>query len=717
MTSPDPRSVAGCLASRRRARHAVNRAIVVIASAALLAACSGGSGGAYSSGGPGGSPGGNGASLSVSTHQLTVSAGLADAAPTASLQLIVTNPPATLYVGYQTTNNGISAVALGDATADTATIDISFWAPGTLGVGTYVDTLSLAACLDDACATQIASSPQTVSVTYVVTAGGGGGGGTPWLDGISPTSVVAGAPGFTLTVSGSGFTAGSSVQWNGSSRATTYVSPYQLTGQITAADVASAGSAVVTVSNAGGGGSNGITFTIQAPVALGLSAVYPSLVASGGRDFVLSAIGSGFVPSSTVTWSGAALPTTYVSPTELWASVSAADIASPGTASIAVQNPAATSSAATLVIGAPSKDAVSFQITPSHAGVIELDPVSFPTASTWSVDLGGEPSYALVAGGKVFVTVALSTSSEIVALDSATGTTVWGPISLSGYANAAYDGGRVFVISAGIGTAALVQALDAATGAPQWSTLLNTQYMFSSAITAANGMVYTGGAGSGGTVYAVNAANGAIAWTKGVANGDSSIPAVTADGVYVTYPCQTYDFRPGSGTSAWSNNSGCSGGGGGTPVVANGVLYAPNGFGSYDGITFDAETGALLGSYAADYVPAIGPTTGYFLQGGTLRGITLSNHTVQWSFAGDGHLVTSPIGVNDYVIVGSSAGNVYALDGTTGSQVWSVNVGAAVPAGAGWGARMPFSGLSAGGGLLMVPAGNTLTAYTLSATP
>src|SRR6266542_2484687 len=615
MTSPDPRSVAGCLASRRRARHAVNRAIVVIASAALLAACSGGSGGAYSSGGPGGSPGGNGASLSVSTHQLTVSAGLADAAPTASLQLIVTNPPATLYVGYQTTNNGISAVALGDATADTATIDISFWAPGTLGVGTYVDTLSLAACLDDACATQIASSPQTVSVTYVVTAGGGGGGGTPWLDGISPTSVVAGAPGFTLTVSGSGFTAGSSVQWNGSSRATTYVSPYQLTGQITAA-----------------------------------------------------AIASGFVPSSTVTWSGAALPTTYVSPTELWASVSAADIASPGTASIAVQNPAATSSAATLVIGAPSKDAVSFQITPSHAGVIELDPVSFPTASTWSVDLGGEPSYALVAGGKVFVTVALSTSSEIVALDSATGTTVWGPISLSGYANAAYDGGRVFVISAGIGTAALVQALDAATGAPQWSTLLNTQYMFSSAITAANGMVYTGGAGSGGTVYAVNAANGAIAWTKGVANGDSSIPAVTADGVYVTYPCQTYDFRPGSGTSAWSNNSGCSGGGGGTPVVANGVLYAPNGFGSYDGITFDAETGALLGSYAADYVPAIGPTTGYFLQGGTLRGITLSNHTVQWSFAGDGHLVTSPIGVNDYVIVGSSAGNVYALDGTTGSS-------------------------------------------------
>ncbi|HLY96006.1 MAG TPA: PQQ-binding-like beta-propeller repeat protein, partial [Sideroxyarcus sp.] len=166
---------------------------------------------------------------------------------------------------------------------------------------------------------------------------------------------------------------------------------------------------------------------------------------------------------------------------------------------------------------------------------------------------------------------------------------------------------------------------------------------------------------------------------------------------------------------------GCSGGGGATPVVANGVLYAPNGFGTYNGSTFNAATGALLGSYVADNPPAIGTQNGYFLQSKTLRGISLASNTVLWSFAGDGLLVTSPIvvnsGANSYVFVGASSGNLYAVDATTGAQLWTVNLGAAIPSGSGWGARMQISALAAGNGLLVVPAGNTLTAYTLSTAP
>lgn len=135
-------------------------------------------------------------------------------------------------------------------------------------------------------------------------------------------------------------------------------------------------------------------------------------------------------------------------------------------------------------------------------------------------------------------------------------------------------------------------------------------YVFSSAPTAADGFVFTGGAGSAGTLYAVPEATGGIAWSMEVNNGDDSTPAVTADGVYVTYPCWTYDFSPTTGASIWTNDTGCDGGGGGIPVVANGVLYAPNGFGSYSGITFNAETGATLGNYDADNLPAIGAQTG-----------------------------------------------------------------------------------------------------------
>ena len=79
---------------------------------------------------------------------------------------------------------------------------------------------------------------------------------------LSPSSAVAGGPSFTLTVNGSTFVSGSVVRWNGASRTTTFVSATQLTAAITAADIAAAGSASVTVQNPGGAVSNALTFTI-----------------------------------------------------------------------------------------------------------------------------------------------------------------------------------------------------------------------------------------------------------------------------------------------------------------------------------------------------------------------------------------------------------------------------------------------------------------------
>jgi outer membrane protein assembly factor BamB len=356
-------------------------------------------------------------------------------------------------------------------------------------------------------------------------------------------------------------------------------------------------------------------------------------------------------------------------------------------------------------------DAVSFQINPAHTGVTKFSVARFPTSAKWQVDLGGSPSYALIAGGKVFVTVDVAGNTQLVALDQATGKKAWGPIVLSGQSNAAYDNGSVFVV----GTDGLMQAFRADTGRPFWTINLTGQYSFSSGPTAAKGIVYTGGAGEGGTIYAVDEKSGALLWTQQVNNGDSSTPAVTADGVYVAYPCWTYDLTPTSGAAVWTNDTGCDGGGGGTPVVANGKLYAPNGFGTYNGDVFNASTGKLVFSYVADNLPAIGPSMGYFLQGGTLVGLKLNNYSLIWSFAGDGQLVTSPIVVDNYVFVGSSSGNLYGLDGTTGAKLWQVDVGAAIPGGAGWGAGLPLSGLSAGNGLLVVPAGTTLTAYQLAA--
>jgi len=72
---------------------------------------------------------------------------------------------------------------------------------------------------------------------------------------------------FTMTVTGTGFIPTSVVQWDGSARATTYVSPTSLTAAILSGDVDDAGTFAVTVNNPGAGVSNSSTFTVDAAAA------------------------------------------------------------------------------------------------------------------------------------------------------------------------------------------------------------------------------------------------------------------------------------------------------------------------------------------------------------------------------------------------------------------------------------------------------------------
>lgn len=81
---------------------------------------------------------------------------------------------------------------------------------------------------------------------------------------LSPAQKLPGSVAFTLTVNGTGFVSGATVYWNGNARTTIFVSPSQVTASINAADVATAGTAVVKVGNPapGGGISNAAYFQI-----------------------------------------------------------------------------------------------------------------------------------------------------------------------------------------------------------------------------------------------------------------------------------------------------------------------------------------------------------------------------------------------------------------------------------------------------------------------
>lgn len=694
-------NIEGIKRYRTAARKALRSAPVAFAFL-LLAACGGGGGGSGS--GPGSS-----LTMSLSPQMLSVSATTAQSAPTSSFQVNVTGltQGQLVYLNATFTTQGISTATFAPGGTLPATVSIQFKSPASLGAGTFNDTVTISACLDQACTEPASNSPLTLQVTYTITKS------TFVITALNPSSAYAGAQGFMLTVTGSTFTPQSTVLWNGNSVPTTFVSATQVTTQIPAADIATAGSASVSVNDPAYGISNSLTFTILPPT-LAIGAISPTRVTAGGPSFMLTLLGTAFTGTSLVEWNGAGLTTKLVSSTELIAQVPASDINATGTAAVVVtdpNSPPGTSNTQTVTVASPSKDAVAFHMNSAHTGAVTFNSVTFPSGPAWSVDVGGTPSYALIVDGKVIVTVALAGgSSEVLALNQTTGSTVWGPIMLSGVANATYDNGRVFVLGGAIGAVATLEAFNVDTGALDWSTQLTGRYVFSGLPTAADGMVYVG---AEGVMNAVDESAGTRVWTTDV-GGTNMSAAVTADGVYASYSCQSTDLRPATGELIWSTNSGCFGGGGAIPEVANQLDYSNDAYTGYGGNIFNAVTGASNGTFAADSAPALTATTGYFLQGGTLRGVTLANNTVVWNFSGDGQLVGAPVAVNQYVFIGSGSGNLYALDGTTGTQVWNVKLPAAIGSS---GNAPPYTGLAAGDGLLIVPSGTTVTAYTLSSNP
>src|SRR6266576_1469617 len=194
-----------------------------------------------------------------------------------------------------------------------------------------------------------------VPLTLLASCGGSGAGGggskppppppnpTPNIVSLSPGSASAGGVAFNLTVTGANFVSSSTVQWNGSARATTFSSSTQLQTQITATDLANSETALVTVitPGPGGGSSGGVEFAVNAtsnpaPAILSLN---PSSVSEGSSDLILTINGSNFISGSIIEWNGAPLTSNYLSDVQLEAQVPAANFAKSTIASVAVMNP------------------------------------------------------------------------------------------------------------------------------------------------------------------------------------------------------------------------------------------------------------------------------------------------------------------------------------------------------------------------------------------
>lgn len=355
---------------------------------------------------------------------------------------------------------------------------------------------------------------------------------------------------------------------------------------------------------------------------------------------------------------------------------------------------------------ATTDQSVALGIDAAHDGWIPGVQYGLPASHRWTDTFGTNVSFPLVTDLGVFVIAAPAgaTNSSVYALDPGTGAVHWQHGLGSRGVGIAFDNGTVFAID----SQGVMSALDAATGNLDWATQLPDQYSFSTAPTAVGGTVYVGGSGMGGTLYALNESTGALEWSQDVANGDTSTPAVDAGNVYVTYPGQYYAFNRTTGATVWHVSGDIEGGGGWTPVEADGHLLVRDEDTSSK--ILSTATGAVQGPLVATDMPAVAAGTAFELNGSTLDAVPSDGlGPTSWSFSGDGQLTTSPIVTGTTVWVGSATGMLYALDGASGQPLWSTNVGAAIDSSTEYGG--PPADLAAGAGNILVPAGSELIDY------
>ena len=178
----------------------------------------------------------------------------------------------------------------------------------------------------------------------------------PSLSSLSPTLVGEGSAAVRVTIRGQRFLPGSVVRVDNQARSTAFVSSTQLTALLPASDFARSRTLSIQVYNPepGGGLSSALSLEVKKryPVPR-ITSLGPAAVTAGDAGFTLTINGSNFFRESTVRVKGSVRSFNFVNAGQLTISISAFELARPGSLAITVANPApggGTSNAAQLMV-------------------------------------------------------------------------------------------------------------------------------------------------------------------------------------------------------------------------------------------------------------------------------------------------------------------------------------------------------------------------------
>jgi hypothetical protein len=215
------------------------------------------------------------------------------------------------------------------------------------------------------------------------------------LTSIYPPAVTAGSASFTLTATGVGLVSGAAITLNDAALATTFDSATQVHATVPASAIAAAGTVAVGVTNPDKTTTNTLFLSVtpvpQGPVPT-LVSIDPNTSPVGiVTPLALTATGTNFVTGSRLMWNGTAMATTFVSATQLAASIPPSFFtnANLGTVNIFVVNPDSTVS-----------NELPFTITATPDTVPVLTAIANPAGTTSSQV--GDASFTLTLTGSLF---------------------------------------------------------------------------------------------------------------------------------------------------------------------------------------------------------------------------------------------------------------------------------------------------------------------------
>ena len=194
-----------------------------------------------------------------------------------------------------------------------------------------------------------------------------------------------------------------------------------------------------------------------------------------------------------------------------------------------------------------------------------------------------------------------------------------------------------------------------------------------------------------GSIHALDVSSGLEVWSQDVRGGTHGTPSVSSDGqIFATYPMHYYALSSYTGSLVWHISLPGVGGGGTTPTVGD-LVYMVDRDWSVSGYpptvyALTRETGETIWqrSYRLSLISDTAlDRNGLYLTirpngaTGTLHVLDPDTGTELWEFEPDTSLFYAPVLTKQHVFV-SSFSKTYAVDTSTGQEVWSADQGGQV---------------------------------------